>query len=225
MRKSPDRACLLQFKRTKPPRNRARYIFIHYYFFHTLHTIIRFVSADVLSAHQKTLIRWPVYAITGFVGLFVVIVTTLWLYGHLVQGEVIDQTAWIILGASIIRLLTIIIALASIQKWGEKIATWVILGGLSRAASAQLAYPIAELIVKLIILAGLLDYPAIGVGNMTPTGWFNLAAVWFIFGLPGVWFAQAARNYQTRKGLSNTWLWLGSLLGIVALISIGLLIG
>ena len=165
------------------------------------------------------------YTITGFVGLFVVVVTALWLYGHIVQGEIIDQTAWIILGASVIRFLTIIIALASIQPWGEKIATWVILGGLSGAASAQLAYPIAELVVKLIILTGLLEYPAKGVGNMTPTGWFNLGAVWFIFGLPGLFFVQAARNYQARKGLSNTWVWLGSLLGIVTLASIGLLIG
>jgi hypothetical protein len=60
---------------------------------------------------------------------------------------------------------------------------------------------------------------------MAPTGWFNLAAVWFILGLPGIFFVQAARNYQDRKGLSNTYVWLGSLLGIVALVSIGLLIG
>ena len=108
---------------------------------------------------------------------------------------------------------------------GEKIATWVILGGLSGAASAQLAYPIAELVAKLIILTGLLEYPAKGVGNMTPTGWFNVAAVWFIFGLPGLLFVQAARNYQASKGMSSTWVWLGSLLGIITLALIGVLIG
>lgn len=139
--------------------------------------------------------------------------------------EPIDQTAWIILGASIIRFLTIIVALASIQPWGEKIATWVVLGGLSGAASAQLAYPIAELVVKLIILTGLMEYSAKGVGNMTPTGWFNLAAVWFIFGLPGILFVLAAQHYRARKALSNTWVWLGGLLGIVVLIAIGVLIG
>lgn len=165
------------------------------------------------------------YAIVLFVGLFVLLVTALWLYGHIIQGELIDQTAWIILGASIIRFLTIVVAMASIQPWGEKLATWVILGGLSGAASAQLAYPIAELVVKLIILTGLLEYPAKGVGNMTPTGWFNLAAVWFIFGLPGILFLQAAQNYRARKGLSTRWLWLGGLLGIIVLVSIGLLIG
>jgi hypothetical protein len=166
-----------------------------------------------------------VYAIVLFVGLFVALVTGLWLYGHLVQGEPMDQTAWIILGASLIRFLTILVALASIQPWGEKLAPWVILGGLSGSASAQLAYPIAELVVKLIILAGLLEYPAKGVGNMTPTGWFNLAAVWFIFGLPGLLFLQAAQHYRTRQGLSGRWLWLGGLLGIVVLVAIGLLIG
>lgn len=178
-----------------------------------------------MNPQQERIIRWPVYAIVIFIGLFVLIVTALWLYGHLVKGEVIDQTAWIILGASVLRLVTLFVALASIQPWGEKIASWIVLCGLWGAASAQLAYPLAELLVKLVILVGLIDFPAKGVGNMTLTGWFNLSAAWLIFGLPGLLFIKAARLYQVRKALTNQWAWMGGLLGIIALVSIGLLIG
>jgi len=174
---------------------------------------------------KTTLHPWPVYAITFFVGLFVLIVFTMWIISHVFKEESIDQTAWIILGALFLRVFTIVIALASIQKWGQHIPQWAILGGLSGAASAQLIYPIAELMVKLILLTGVFESSPKGLGNMSLTGWFNLSAVWVIFGIPGILFIQAAKNYKQTMALSNRWVWIGSLLGIFALFLIGVLIG
>ena len=169
--------------------------------------------------------KWPVYAITIFVGLFVVIVSSMWLYGHLIKKEVIDTTAWIILGACLLRFFTMLIALASIQKWGEKIQPWVVFCGLWGAASAQLVYPIAELIGKFLMLLGLIEHSGKGLGNMTLTGWFNLGAVWLIFGIPGFLFIAAAISYKARNSVSNAWAWIGGGLGVGALLIIGLLIG
>ncbi|MFD1139533.1 hypothetical protein ACFQ4C_00345 [Larkinella insperata] len=174
---------------------------------------------------QSPIIRWPVYVITGFVGLFVAVVMGMWISGHLINGEAIDQTAWIILGACVLRLLTVFIALASIQPWGEKIPRWMILGGLSGSASAQLIYPAAELVVKLLILSGLVGHSNQGLGNMSATGWFNLAAVWVIFGFPGLLFVKATLNFQERKAVPVTWVWIGGLLGVGVLFLIGVLIG
>lgn len=174
---------------------------------------------------KKPIIRWPVYAITVFVGLFVLVVMGIWVVNHLLEGEPIDQTAWIVLGACLLRSLTIVIALASVQPWGNKLPQWVVLGGLSGSASAQLIYPIAEAVGKLLIIAGLLESSGKGLGNMTPTGWFNFAAVWVIFGIPGMLFVKAARNYKNRKSSPITWVWIGGVLGIVALLLIGVLIG
>jgi uncharacterized membrane protein len=174
---------------------------------------------------KPTVIQWPVYAITLFVGLFVLIVAAIWIINHIFKKEPITETAWIILGATALRGLTMLLALASIQKWGGKLPYWVILGGLSGAASAQLIYPLAELVVKLVFLTGLMESTGKGLGNMTLTGWFNLLAAWVIFGIPGALFLEAAKNFRARKSASATWVWLGALLGIMLLLTIGLIIG
>ncbi|GAB3326057.1 hypothetical protein GCM10027299_24960 [Larkinella ripae] len=157
--------------------------------------------------------------------MFIVVVLAMWVFSHLNNGQAIDTTAWIILGACLLRLLTVVIALASIQSWGEQLPQWMVLGGLSGSASAQLIYPAAELVVKLLILVGLVSHSTQGLGNMSATGWFNLAAVWVIFGLPGLLFAKAAQNYQKRKAAPTTWMWIGGLSGISGLFLIGFLIG
>lgn len=168
---------------------------------------------------------WPVYAIVVLVGGFVLIVLAMWISSHLLKQEPIDQTAWIIIAALLLRIFTIIIALASIQKWGKHLPSWVVLGGLSGSASAQLIYPIAELTVKLVLLTGLIESSSTGLGNMSLTGWFNLSAVWVIFGIPGILFVLAAKNYKRSTSLSDRWIWIGGLLGIMSLFFIGFLIG
>ena len=173
----------------------------------------------------KENLRWPVYTITAFVGLFVVIVLVMWINSHLIKKEPTDKTAWIILGALVLRALTVVIALASILKWGNKFAPWLILAGLSGCASAQLIYPLAELVVKLTILTGLIHMPSKGLGNMSPTGWFNLGAVWLIFGIPGALFVKVAVNFKEIHELPRKWYFVGGALGIAALFAIGLLIG
>lgn len=145
-----------------------------------------YVPDPISYKKEKSIIRWPVYAITVFVGIFVLVVMGIWVVNHLIKGETTAETAWIILGACLLRLLTIGIALASIQPWGDKLPQWVVLGGLSGSASAQLIYPIAEAVGKLFIMAGLIESSNKGLGNMTLTGWFNFAAVWVIFGIPGI---------------------------------------
>ncbi|MDO1450147.1 hypothetical protein Q0590_27955 [Rhodocytophaga aerolata] len=179
----------------------------------------------IIQENKMTVAPWPIYAITVLVGGFVVIVLAMWINSHLLQEEPIDQTAWIILAALLLRVFTILIALASIQKWGQLFPSWAVLGGLSGSASAQLIYPVAELIVKLVLLTGLIESSPTGLGNMSLTGWFNLSAVWVIFGIPGMLFVLAAKNYKTSTSLSTKWLWIGSLLGITSLFFIGWLIG
>jgi len=178
-----------------------------------------------LNSSYKTGAKWPVYAITIFVGLFVVVVSCLWLYSHVVQKERINETAWIILGACLLRFFTILIALASIQKWGKKLQPWIIFCGLWGAASAQLVYPIAELIGKFLMLLGWIEHSEKGLGNMTLTGWFNLGAVWLIFGIPGFLFIAAAISFKARERVSDRWAWIGGIFGVAALLLIGLLIG
>ncbi len=170
-------------------------------------------------------VRWPVYGILVFTGLFVVIVMGMWIFDHLWNGRAVTQTDWIILGACLLRVFTMIIALASILPWGKRFAPWAVLGGLWGAAAAQLIYPVAELAVKLVLLTGWITHSSKGLGNMNPTGWFNLGAVWVIFGIPGLLFVQAARIYRTNNALSQTWSWIGGLLGIATLFLIGFLIG
>lgn len=168
--------------------------------------------------------RWPAIAIVSGVGLFVLGVGGWWVFDHLIKGSPIDDTAWIILGATILRLGTIGLAVASIYPFKRLLLRQIVLAGLWGSAAAQIVYPLAETIVKLLVLSGLLDLPATGLGNMTPTGWFNFAAVWLVFGIPGILFVLAAISYRNRLRLTDRLWWLWSLLGIVVLFVIGMLI-
>ncbi|QHT66998.1 hypothetical protein GXP67_10235 [Rhodocytophaga rosea] len=136
---------------------------------------------------------------------FFLIVFSMWINSHILKQEPIDQTAWIILGALLLRIFTIVVALASIQKWGQQFPPWAVLGGLSGSASAQLIYPIAELFAKLVLLTSLIESSTTGLGNMSLTGWFNLSAMCVIFGIPGMLFVLAAKSYKQSTAISNRW--------------------
>lgn len=168
---------------------------------------------------------WPAYAIAVTVGLFVVVVGGLWIAAHVIGDDPVDDTAWIVLGATLLRAATVALALAGVQHWGRRFPPPLIETGLWGGAAAQLAYPLAELVAKLLVLAGLLDLPSRGIGDMTSTGWFNLAAAWLVFGVPGALFVAAARSYRHRRGVRGPWPLVGAAGGVLALLGIGLLIG
>lgn len=48
-------------------------------------------------------------------------------------------------------------ALASVQGWGRLMPPWLLSAGLWGAAAVQLAYPIAETVVKALILVGAME--------------------------------------------------------------------
>jgi MFS family permease len=173
-----------------------------------------------------SVIRWPVYAIVVLVGGFTLVVMAMWIADHLIEKTPVDETGWIILGASVLRMFTILLAFASLRNWsGKKNYQLLVFAGLCASASAQLVYPVAELFIKLAILSGLYEYGEKGLGNMSLTGWFNFTAVWIIFGVPGTLFAYIAYHFSKRYCLSTTWAWIGGLLGVVVLGIIGFIIG
>jgi hypothetical protein len=161
---------------------------------------------DVLKIPDKTMqdngkqiIRWPVYAILVLVGGFTLVVMSMWAIDHFFVNAPIDETGWIILGASVVRVFTIFLAYASLQNWSRKKKyQLIVFAGLCASASAQLVYPVVELFIKLAILTGWYEYGEKGLGKMTPTGWFNFAAVWMIFGIPGALFAVIAHHFRKR---------------------------
>lgn len=165
------------------------------------------------------------YAITGFVGVFCLVVASIWTWDHLIRGTPVDATGWIIAGATLLRLITIAIALAGVQNWGRRLPQPMVAAGLWGCASAQLLYPVTETVVKAAVVMGLLDLPAAGIGNTTATGWFNFAAAWSVFGLPGVLFVIAARDHHRRYPAPWWWRVGGLLAGAAVLFGIGYVIG
>ncbi|WP_114906635.1 hypothetical protein [Ornithinimicrobium murale] len=169
--------------------------------------------------------RWPAGAITVLIGAFVAVVGALWVTDHVLGSEPVDATGWVILAATLLRLATIGVALASIQHWGRQLPAGPLLAALWGCAAAQLIYPVAETMVKALILLGAVELPPVGIGNMTSTGWFNFAAAWLVFGVPGALFVAAARSYQNRTGARWCWAVAGTTGGGLALLTIGLIIG
>lgn len=169
--------------------------------------------------------RWPAHAIVVLVGLFCLVVGALWVLDHVVGGTPVDETGWVVLGSLVLRGGTIVVALASVARWGERLPAALVLTGLWGCAAAQLVYPLAELVAKTLVLVGVLDLPPRGVGDLGPTGWFNLAAVWLVFGVPGLLFVAAARSWTARHGGSWRWPVVGLLSGAAALLTLGLIIG
>lgn len=170
--------------------------------------------------------RWPVHGIVGLVGLFCLVVAVLWVRSHVVLGEQVDDAAGVIAGATLLRVVTIVIALASIQRWGARLPQALVVTGLWGCAAAQLVYPLAELAMKVAVLAGVADLPSRGVGDLSGTGWFNLSMAWLVFGVPGLLFVLAARSHRHRfGGRDGPWPVIGVVGGVLLLLATGLVIG
>ncbi|NUO56962.1 MAG: hypothetical protein HOV78_09880 [Hamadaea sp.] len=167
--------------------------------------------------------RWPALAAAAYVGLFCLIasIAVLW---SVLRGSLWSEQAVVSLSIGL-RLLSIGIALASVRRWGDRLPAWLVLAGLWGAAAVQLLYPLAETVVKALILTGVLEPMNKGISNMSAEGWFNFGAMWVIWGVPGVLFLLAALAYRVRRPAPWWWVLLGVVGGAVLLLGLGLLIG
>ncbi|NJC86731.1 hypothetical protein [Planosporangium mesophilum] len=167
--------------------------------------------------------RWPALAAAAYIGLFCLIA------GTVVLWNVAHGTSWndngVVILAVCLRMLTVALALASVQAWGRRIPSWIVLAGLWGAAAVQLVYPVAETVVKGLILTGAMHPLDKGISNMSPEGWFNFGAMWTIWGVPGVLFLLAALSYRARTPVRARWILLGVIGGIALLGGLGILIG
>ena len=167
--------------------------------------------------------RWPALAAAGWVGGFCVLAggAVLW---SLLQGATAGENGVVLLAIGL-RLLTVAMALAAVQQWGRLVPGRLLLAGLWGAAAVQLAYPVAETVVKGLVLTGLVDPLDKGISNMSVEGWFNFGATWLVWGVPGVLFTLTALTHGRRVGARAGWVALGVLGGIGLLTGLGLLIG
>lgn len=177
----------------------------------------------MMTSPQSPTPRWPALAAATYIGLFCLVAGTavLWNMAH--------GTSWndngVVILAICLRMLTVALALASVQRWGRRIPSWMVLAGLWGAAAVQLVYPVAETVVKGLILTGALHPIDKGISNMSPEGWFNFAATWAIWGVPGVLFLLAALSYRARTAVRARWILLGLVGGTALLAGLGALIG
>jgi hypothetical protein len=143
---------------------------------------------------------------------------------NLARGASWNDNGVVILAISL-RMLTVALALASVQQWGRRVPSWIVLAGLWGAAAVQLVYPVAETVVKGLILTGAMEPINKGISNMSAEGWFNFAATWTIWGIPGILFLLAALSYRARTPVRARWILLGLAGGTALLGGLGALIG
>ena len=168
---------------------------------------------------------WSAYWAAAWVGTFCGIVLIAAGYNQLIRGMPLDDGGRIALFATMLRLGTIAIALSAVRPWAHRLPGWFLLGALSGAAAAQLLYPVAETVVKLAILGGLVQPFGKGISNMSAEGWFNFGIAWLVWGVPGLLFADAALTFKRRRGLSFAGVFLGLVGGAAFLFGLGLAIG
>lgn len=167
--------------------------------------------------------RWPAALAAAWVGAFCVITSGALVWSRLRGGSTADQEVVVL--AVGLRLVTVAAALASIQPWGRRLPDWVVLGGLWGAGAVQLAYPLAETVVKLAILGGMIEPIDKGISSMTAEGWFTFGMTWLIWGVPGVLFVLAAVAFGHRVPHARRWALLAVVAGIGMLAGLGVLIG
>jgi hypothetical protein len=180
-------------------------------------------ASSVVMSAQAPVRRWPALVAATYIGVFCLVA------GAAVLWSIARGTSWnhngVVLLAIFLRLLTVALALASVQRWGAHVPSWMVLAGLWGAAAVQLVYPVAETAVKILILSGVMHPIDKGISNMSAEGWFNFSATWAVWGVPGVLFLLAALFYRARTPIRARWVLLGVTGGVALLGGLGLLIG
>jgi hypothetical protein len=167
--------------------------------------------------------RWPALAAAAWVGAFCVVAGSAVTWA-LVTGGSFSEHGVVLLAIGL-RVVTVVMALAAVQRWGRLVPGWLLLAGLWGAGAVQLAYPVAETVVKGLILGGLVDPIDKGISNMSAEGWFNFGATWLIWGVPGVLFTLAALDHGRRVAGRGRAVALGIVGGVVLLGGLGMAIG
>jgi hypothetical protein len=169
--------------------------------------------------------RWPAHWAAGWIGVFCAVVLLASGWNQFVAGNPLDDGGRIALLATALRLLSVGIALATVQAWGARLPAWTVLAAAWGAAAVQLVYPLAETVVKAGILVGVIEPFGKGISNMSPEGWFNFGAAWLVWGVPGVFFALAALDFRRRNRVPVFGALLGLVGGVAFLAGLGFLIG
>jgi len=167
--------------------------------------------------------RWPALAAAAWAGTFCAVAGGAVLVAIATGGSAGENA--VVLLAIGLRVATVVMALAAVQAWGRLVPAWLLLAGLWGAAATQLAYPVAETLVKGLILGGLVDPIDKGISNMSAEGWFNFAGTWLIWGVPGLLFTLAALDHGRQVSARGRSVALGIIGGIVLLGGLGMAIG
>ena len=141
----------------------------------------------------------------------------------IVSAAVIFFVALIIASATAARAASIAVSIEALRARAQAVRSVNV--ALAGFASAQLVYPAAEAVVKLVVLVGVVDERSAGVRNMSAGGWFNFAAAALVFGVPGAMFMIQAGQHARRHGLGLGPRVLGAVGGIACLGLIGAVIG
>lgn len=174
-------------------------------------------------AVDRRLPLWPTATITVVAGGFVAAVTAAWVWSHVLHGAEIDDVALIIAFATVARAVSIIVSIGGVAERAP--APRLLNTTLAGFGAAQVIYPLAEAVVKLLVVIGVIESGTAGVRNLSATGWFNFAAVVVVFGLPGAMFLVQARQHARIHRLALRYQGVGATAGLIALLAIGLLIG
>ncbi len=171
--------------------------------------------------------KWSFYGLLLIIGGFSLYVLAAWSLDHILNQDPVDETGWIIFGASLARLITLGVAFLALRTYltAVKRNTGLIAFALFACSSGQLVYPLAELIVKFLVLVGLWESTGKGISNMKAEGWFNHGAAWLIFGIPGILFLSIGLQYSNCFHVSRAYLIAGSVVGVLLLLVLGVLIG
>ncbi|GAB3865136.1 hypothetical protein GCM10029963_76740 [Micromonospora andamanensis] len=175
-----------------------------------------------VARHRPAVRRWPAVAAAVYVSLFCLVASTA-LVWDVARGGAGEDSAVVLL-AILLRLVTIAMAIASVYPWGRVVPAWMLLAGLWGRGGATRVSDRRDRGQGLILTGAMAPIDK-GISDMSATGWFNFAAAWAVWGVPGVLFTLAALSYGRRHPVRRRWVALGVLGGAALLAGLGILIG